>query len=257
MSTWVLLRGLMREQRHWGRFPAQLQAALPQACVITLDMPGNGVHYAQTSATRVADMVESCRAQLRGQGEEGPYHLLALSLGAMVAVEWSARYPGEIAGAVLINTSLRPFSPFYRRLRWQNYAALLKLALLGGARRQERTILRLTSRRHGDDTALLQSWFDFQADAPVSRINALRQLLAAACYRAPAQRPNVPMIVLASEGDRLVDVRCSIALAHAWGIPIALHPNAGHDLPLDDGEWVIGQVVSADKSMLAELADSR
>lgn len=249
MSTWVLLRGLMRERRHWGDFPARLQAHLPDARLFMPDPPGNGALHALPSATCVADMVESCRAQLRACGAPAPYHVLALSLGAMVAVEWSARYPGEVAGAVLINTSMRPFSRFYQRLRWRNYPAVLKLALLGGVERQERTILALTSRRHAHDRALKQSWAAYQSDAPVGRRNALRQLWAAARYRAPSRRPDVPMLVLAAEKDGLVDVRCSIALARAWGIDCALHPDAGHDLPLDEGEWVAAQVASWCRSM--------
>jgi pimeloyl-ACP methyl ester carboxylesterase len=242
VSTWVLLRGLMREQRHWGSFARELQAALPGAAIVTPDLPGNGTRHGEASPTRVGDMVEACRAALKAGGLAGPYHLLALSLGGMVAVEWCARYPGEIAGAVLVNTSMRPFSPFYRRLRWRNYGALARLAAFGGAQRQEHTILRLTSKRHGSDAALAQRWVGYQKEAPVSRANALRQLLAAARYRAPAAKPRVPMLIVASQGDRLVDVACSQALAQAWSVPCALHFDAGHDLPLDEGAWLAARV---------------
>jgi len=44
---WVLLRGLMREQRHWGAFPATLARALPGAAILTPDLPGNGTRHAQ------------------------------------------------------------------------------------------------------------------------------------------------------------------------------------------------------------------
>jgi len=42
--------------------------------------------------------------------------------------------------------------------------------------------------------------------------------------------------------DALVDARCSQALARAWGVPLAIHPDAGHDLPLDAGPWVVERV---------------
>lgn len=242
MSTWVLLRGLMREQRHWGDFPGQLAAALPGAHIITPDLPGNGQSHHLRSPSSVAEMVEACRAGLRERGHDGPYCLLALSLGAMVAVEWSARYPDEVARCVLINTSMRPFSPFHQRLRWQNYGAIAGLALGGGAERQERLVLRLTSRRHAGDGALLRRWIGFQAEHPVRRANALRQLLAAARYRAPASRPAAPLLVLCSRGDQLVDAGCSERLAAAWEAPCRRHPDAGHDLPLDDGAWVAAAV---------------
>jgi pimeloyl-ACP methyl ester carboxylesterase len=242
LSSFVLLRGLMREQRHWGGFPAALQAALPGVAIFTPDFPGNGARHAEPSATSVPAMAEACRAWLRAQGAPGPFHLVALSLGAMAAVEWCARHPEEIAAATLINTSMRPFSPFYRRLRWQNYPAIAALAVLGGAQRQERTILRLTSMRHAGDAALLQRWVAFQQAAPVSRVNALRQLVAAARYRAPLGKPAVPIQLLASSADRLVDAACSQALARAWNVPCTRHPAAGHDLPLDEAAWVAARV---------------
>ncbi|WP_219117641.1 alpha/beta fold hydrolase [Janthinobacterium sp. UMAB-56] len=241
--TWILLRGLMREQRHWGDFPASLASALPGASIITPDLPGNGTRHAQDSATRVAAMVESCRADLLARGIAPPYHLLALSLGGMVAVEWASRYPQEIASCVLINTSMRPYNPFYRRLRWQNYGALLRQLLLGDALSQEALILRLTSRRHaGGNPALLADWLSYQRQYPVSRRNALRQLLSAARYRAPASRPAMPVLVMAGAQDQLVDHRCSQQLARAWQADCLIHRDAGHDLPLDEGAWVAHSV---------------
>jgi pimeloyl-ACP methyl ester carboxylesterase len=241
--TWILLRGLMREQRHWGTFPASLARALPGAVIVTPDLPGNGTRHAHDSATRVAAMVESCRQELFTRGIPAPYHLLALSLGGMVAVEWASRYPQEIVRCVLINTSMRPFNPFYQRLRWQNYGALLRQLLLGDQSSQEALILRLTSRRHADgNPALLADWLNYQQQYPVSRRNALRQLLSAARYRAPASRPAMPVLVMAGAQDQLVDHRCSQRLARAWQADCLIHGEAGHDLPLDEGEWVAQSV---------------
>ncbi|MYM23527.1 alpha/beta fold hydrolase [Duganella sp. FT135W] len=244
MNSWILLRGLMREQRHWGDFPGQLAQALPDATIITPDLPGNGQRHAMRSATTVAQMVEFCRQDLRTRGVPAPYSLLALSLGGMVAVEWASRYPHEIERCVLINTSMRPYSRFHQRLRWQNYPAIFKLLAQGGIENQERLILRLTSRR-GDAAqraALLSHWLDYQHQYPVTRGNALRQLWSAARFRAPSRKPAMPTLVLSSAGDQLVDPRCSLKLARAWQAPHAEHPDAGHDLPLDDGPWVAAQV---------------
>ncbi|NRR31115.1 alpha/beta hydrolase [Oxalobacteraceae bacterium] len=244
MSTWILLRGLMREQRHWGRFPQQLAQALPDARIVTPDLPGNGQRHHMRSANAVAQMVEFCRQDLLERGMAPPYRLLALSLGGMVAVEWASRYPQEVERCVLINTSMRPFSRFYERLRWPNYPAILGQLLRGGIERQERLILRLTSRDGAThpDAGLLTRWFAFQREFPVSRPNALRQLWSAARFRAPTARPAVPLLVLAGAGDRLVDHRCSLRLAAAWHTACEVHPDAGHDLPLDDGEWVAAAV---------------
>ncbi|MDO9198417.1 alpha/beta fold hydrolase, partial [Rhodoferax sp.] len=226
---------------HWGHFIEQFQHALPGCQLIALDLPGNGQLNQERSPVRVQDMVTHCRAQLAVRNIKPPYHVLAMSLGAMVAVAWAHAHPQEVATNVLINTSMRPFSPFYQRLRPGNYGALLQLALSGAAPAVwERAVLRLTS-NHADET-VLPLWLALRQTSPVSRANALRQLVAAASFRAPPVKPLVPTLVLASEQDHLVSVECSRTLARHWQCAFGVHASAGHDLPLDDGLWVAAQV---------------
>ena len=244
MTTWVLLRGLMREARHWGGFPVQFRSAVGAQAMVALDFPGNGSLHAQASPCSVAEMAEHCRTQLGQLGHAPPYRVLALSLGAMVAVAWSEMHPGELERLVLINTSLAPYSPFYHRLRPANYAALTRL-LLAPAARRESLILRLTSNltsRSARRQQILDQWIAYAGEYPVTRANMLRQLYAATCYRAAPVAPSVPVLLLASQQDRLVDARCSLTLAQHWRCAIRLHPLAGHDLPLDDGDWVAQQI---------------
>ncbi len=241
MATWVLLRGLMRETRHWGGFPAALRALLPAAEIVALDLPGNGRLYRSRSPWRIEAMAERVRSELSARGFTPPYYLLGLSMGAMVAVAWGALHPQELRGCVLINPSLRGLDPFYRRLRPRAWPSLLTL-IGGNALQQERAILRLTSRRGDVQPAILDAWVAYRRECPVTRRNALRQLIAAALYRAPACGPATPVLVLASALDDLVDPRCSRHLAARWNAALAIHPGAGHDLPLDDAVWVARQV---------------
>jgi pimeloyl-ACP methyl ester carboxylesterase len=241
MRTWIFLRGLSRSSLHWGEFVAQFQRELPQDAVLTLDLPGNGTLHLVQSPVRVRDMVEHCRLQLSAQGVAPPYNLLAMSLGGMVAADWAARYPQEVAGAVLINTSMRPFSRFFERLRVHNYPLFLKLATAGASDVQwERSILKITSRKGLE--SVIPQWLALRRRYPVSKRNVLRQLWAAARFRAPTTKPAAPILVLGSEGDYLVSVKCSMALAAQWKCSLHLHPTAGHDLPLDDGPWVAQKV---------------
>ena len=241
MRTWIFLRGLSRSSLHWGEFVAQFQCELPQDALLMLDLPGNGTLHLVQSPARVRDMVEHCRLQLSAQGVAPPYNLLAMSLGGMVAADWAARYPQEVAGAVLINTSMRPFSPFFERLRVHNYLLFLKLAMFGTSDVQwERSILKITSRKGVQ--SVIPQWLALRRRYPVSKSNVLRQLWAAARFRAPTAKPAAPILVLGSEGDYLVSVKCSMALAAQWKCSLQLHPTAGHDLPLDDGPWVAQKV---------------
>lgn len=245
MQTWILLRGLTRESRHWGDFVGQFQQALPDTQIIALDLPGNGRLNQQRSPLQIQDMVAHCRTQLASLNIAAPYNILAMSMGAMVSVAWSDVYPQEVAAQVLINTSMRPFSPFYHRLLPTNYALLLKLSLMGATPEAwERAVLQLTSNRaledHDDD--ILPYWLALRQKNPVSRSNAVRQLIASARFHAPLVKPPVPTLLLASEQDHFVSVNCSKTLANHWQCGLRVHTTAGHDLSLDDGPWVAEQV---------------
>lgn len=245
MTAWIFLRGLTRERRHWGDFPAVFRRELPDAEVLVPDQPGNGTLNALRSPAGIGAMAEHCRATLQAQGVRPPYCLLAMSLGAMVAAEWATRHPEDLSGAVLISTSFGGISPFHRRLRPRNYATLLGLALPGmNDATREAAVLRLTSRLAEDRDRIVRDWSAWRREHPVSRANALRQLWAAARYRPPAQRPAVPLLVLAGARDGLVDPACSRELARLWQTGYAEHPAAGHDLPLDDGAWVARETAS-------------
>lgn len=242
-APWVLLRGLTRESRHWGDFARQLGDAFPGAPVICLDLPGNGKLNAMESPPSVEAMADWCHAAVARLGIAAPCRVLAMSLGAMVAVAWAQRHSGDVAAAVLINTSLRPFSPFYQRLRPANYPRLLRLfGAKPGERELETAILEMTTRLQPDPAAVIEQWLQWRRQNPVSRRNALRQLLAAARYRAPRERPLERLLLLASARDALVDRRCSLQLAAQWNAHIIVHPAAGHDLPLDDAAWVLAQI---------------
>src|SRR5690554_4657129 len=65
----------------------------------------------------------------------------------------------------------------------------------------------------------------------------MRQLTAASTFKPTSPPPAMPTLILTSLADRLVDWRCSQALAQHWQCPLVCHENAGHDLPLDDPDW--------------------
>ncbi len=245
--TWVLLRGLVREKKHWEDFPAKMQAALPQDRVITLDLPGNGEFFNDPSPTRIGGMVVHARHQLKQMGLEGPYHLVALSLGAMTAVQWLSQAPKEVAFAALINTSSSRFSPFWKRLRPANYVRLIRDGILNRDKvSKEQAILEITSNLHDRDYLhqLAEKWAEYARLQPVSVANSLRQLLAAMRFHAPASLPaSVPALIINGGGDRLVSPDCSQRMADAWQLPIKVHPQAGHDLPLDAPQWLINSLI--------------
>ncbi len=244
MTTFVLLRGLAREARHWGDVPERLRQQLgPCHSVVPLDLPGNGEFSTQASPASVAGMAAACRRTLAQRGIDGPVVLVAMSLGALVALHWCQDAPQEVARCVLVNTSLRGVSPFWQRLRPGNSLRLIALLTPGRTLlERESAVLAMTSSRPQRHPEVAQRWADIAASCPVSRGNALRQLLAAMRYGPASTRPKVPILVLASAGDALVHPDCSRSLARRWQLPLEIHPSAGHDLPLDDPDWFVRRV---------------
>lgn len=240
MTRWVLLRGLAREAGHWGDFPQRLGRATGDE-VLAPDLPGNGRRWAERSPASVARLVADCRERLPPAAQ--PTVLLAMSLGAMVALEWSRQAPQELAGCVLVNTSAAGVSPFWRRLRPANYPTVARLLWPGtAAPRREAAVLRMTSSPRQAHDGVVAQWSALAREHPVSPANAARQLWAAARYRVAQQRPALPLLLLASAGDVLVHPSCSVRLAQRWQAGLQMHPWAGHDLPLDDPAWVLEQV---------------
>ncbi|ALE58508.1 alpha/beta hydrolase [Paraburkholderia sp. RL17-368-BIF-A] len=244
MSTWILLRGLTRETRHWGRLPDVLREATGGAArLLLLDLPGNGEFAHLRAPSTVAAMVDFARAAARQRGATGPFNILAMSLGGMVATAWAQRHADDIERLVLINTSMRPFSRVHERLRPSAWPRLVTVAThWHDATRAETVIHRLTCNNADTLQADLESWATIRRSAPVSRGNAWRQLWAAARFTADAAKPACPLLLLSSRDDRLVDPACSARLAAAWGAPHREHAWAGHDLPHDDPAWVAEQI---------------
>lgn len=237
--TWVLLRGLTREHRHWENFPQLLQAAIPRAKIITPDIPGSGIHYKKTCPGSIKAILEFIRADIEIQQLNKPVHILGLSLGAMIGIEWLKQYPQECASAVLMNTSLKGLNPFYQRLRPGNYWKILNgLFVTNDIRARENIIFNLTCNLNKNRDTIINHWVSYASEHPVSKPNALRQLLAASRYRIPEQKPQRPILLLSSLADHLVNPQCSQSLALHWSLTLKSHPTAGHDLTQDDAAWV-------------------
>lgn len=236
-SKWIFLRGLVRESAHWDKFPQQFERSIPGASVILVDLPGNGRHHKIPSPTSLAKVTDFVRAECRGHG---PAFLFSISMGSMVALDWAARYPAEVRGAVLINTSVKGVSPLTQRLRREAWGPLGKLICTASTEARERGILKLTANTAiAGDAEVLKARVRAYEDRPVSRANVFRQLIAAATFDPPREMPKVPLLLLCSEADRLVHPACGEAIARVWKLSRKVHPTAGHDLPLDDPMWTI------------------
>jgi pimeloyl-ACP methyl ester carboxylesterase len=250
---WLLLRGLAREQRHWWDFPERLAARPPGARVHLLDLPGTGTEHARRSPADIDGIMGDVRARWLALRERhaGPWRLLGISLGGMVAMQWCARHPEDFAGVVLANTSAADVTTPWRRISPRSIGAILRAQLTRDLVERERLQLAATVATGVDVTPFAQASAQWLAERPITRANAARQLFAAARYRAPA-RLAVPVLVVCGRRDPLADAGASLRLAERFDAALAVHPAAGHDLSIDAPDWLAAEV-----ALWAEAAPAR
>jgi pimeloyl-[acyl-carrier protein] methyl ester esterase len=160
-------------------------------------------------------------------------------MGGMVGLDWAQRFPAEVAGVILLNSSTGD-QPVSWRLRPRAWPLMLAALVLPIAMR-EPMVLRQVSNCADLYPVHSRVWLRLQLLHPVSRRTLMTMLVAAARFR-PRAQCNAPGLVLASEADRLVNVKASLELATRFAWPCILHPHGGHDLPLDAPDWLVKEV---------------
>lgn len=239
---WILLRGLVRGSGHWADFPAHFKKKFPNDELELLDLPGNGELFKQTSPTKISDYVDLVRKQSSAIAQGHKVNILALSLGAMVAVDWLRQFPEDVEKAYLVVTSDSQTSRFYERLRPANYLKILSLAKAQNVREREEQLLKLLANDKSRRKEVLESLASYSASHPVDLKNFVRQLYAASQFRFPAKAPPQTELI-GAWGDQFVHPTCTIRIAKKWGLSARMHPWAGHDIPIDDPAWLLEQLI--------------
>lgn len=239
-----LLRGLVREKRHWGDFVDKIQKAYPDAKIYTPEIQGVGEYHDMTSPDSLEEMVDFMRSKFQTQIESSDDNLLiAISLGGMMSRCWMEKYPDDFKKVVLMNTSFRGISKLFHRLQPSALFTFVRLFLTINTAFRELGILRLVSNSPEDKLqAILPSWIKIQKDAPVKKNSFIAQIKAALKYHPPLEKPKAQLLILAGAADRLCHCQCSIDVYKTWGGKLELHPYAGHDLPMDAPEWIIKHI---------------
>lgn len=235
--NWIFLRGLTRGNIHWGSFPEIFQQHYPNDRVELLEIPGNGTQFDKSSLSNPAETIEFIRSQSQFCHNNEKFNLCGISLGGMIAMKWAELYPEEVISVAVINTSLKQFSPFYHRLRPSSYMSLLKALFSLETVTQETTVLKVTSNNFSVTSCQIGKFAEFTKTHPVSKVNFIKQLLLANNIKIN-QPFNIPFKVIFSEQDRLVSSQCSKKIAQQFNAKTFIHPTTGHDLPLDDPQWL-------------------
>ena len=237
-NYWIFLRGLTRGNAHWAQFPEIFKEINPSAQVEFLELPGNGTVSHEDTPINAREVIDLIREKSWIVQKNIPFHICGISLGGMIALKWAEIYPQNIQTINIINSSLGQFSPFYRRLIPATYLQILNAAFNSDIAEKEKIILTITSNKFIENQRYLKIFTQFSIDYKVSKKNFIRQILLAQNIHIQ-NLPNRPLKIITSINDRLVHHSCSDKLVKYFGGTQYIHATAGHDLPLDDPQWVV------------------
>jgi pimeloyl-ACP methyl ester carboxylesterase len=239
-----LLRGLVREKAHWGEFKEKIQATFPDAKIITPEIQGVGQYNEMTSPDNFPEMIDFMRSNheeyFNGDQENV---LLAMSLGGMITRQWIEMYPNDFNKIILVNTSFKGINPLFDRLKPAGIINFFKIFFSPGVKARERSIIKMVSNNNLNHEEIIQEWIDIQIKRPVKRASFINQIKAALTFTPPQTWPGtLPLLILAGKNDRLCSFKSSKKLHKVWGGQYLEHPTAGHDIPIDDAEWLIEKI---------------
>jgi pimeloyl-ACP methyl ester carboxylesterase len=227
------------EKFYWDQFPQLFREQLLGSDIHFADILGNATPQGRYTPLNVSKNITG----LRKQTPQGAKILLGFSLGGMMAIEWAHRYPDEILGVVLINISDRS-SPVQQRLQLKALKTILKAGLQKTSFEKERMILEMTtsSITGNEKSRIVETWSGRSSEATIKSANFFLQLGLAAQFKQKERPPSCPVLILTSLQDQVVSPKCSFRFAEKWNLQPEVHPTAGHDLTLDDPQWVIDRV---------------
>jgi pimeloyl-ACP methyl ester carboxylesterase len=100
--TVVLLNGLQETSPSWSRIAPQVA---PSTRVCSYDRAGQGWSDDSPHPADATHVAADLRALLMAAGEAGPFVLAGHSSGGVYALTYTWRYPGDVAGVVLLDSA--------------------------------------------------------------------------------------------------------------------------------------------------------
>lgn len=244
-QSWIFFRGLVRDKEHWYDFVPHFKSVFTKAQVECIDLPGAGEFNKKTVPLDLKDWVDWVRAHSSLIKQNKRVYLLGMSLGGMLALKWAEMYPREVKGLVVINSSIAQL-PITHRVQPRAWHYFLKILRTSNVAKKEELVLQLTSNLRLQDSkekqSILNEWVPIAQERPVSALSAARQVLAASRFWLGAKSIHAPVLILVGAKDQLALPEGSRLIQLLTGGTKRVHPSAGHDITLDDKNWVTEEI---------------
>ncbi len=247
----LFLRGLMQDPGSLKNFADRLRTHAPHLNVHTLDLPGVGSEYRRVSPLSITairiDLAKRFHERIaQKKWPIGPWMIAGAGIEAMVAVDWASAESDLFRKLILMNPSSADSSRLADRFRYRARFPML-FGLFGGDRPLAvRSYLGAVSNRYRSNDqkskTIENDLVHSRHDRPPSPLTAFRHLVSASHFELPVDRPKAPTVVFASRGDRIAKPECAVRVAERLGASPIYHPWSGHDLTIDDPEWLARNV---------------
>jgi pimeloyl-ACP methyl ester carboxylesterase len=229
----LLVMGLAGSSRAWARLWPHLAA---HCRPIAFDHRGTGDSDRVRGLQTMGDMVADCLAVLDAAGQDSA-HVVAVSMGGMVAQHLALDHPERVRSLVLGSTTAGGL-PTRGRTPWQAVGTGALRPVLG-ARRSWPLFARVLYARHTreEHPERIEEDLAVRADELTPTSTSVAQLAAIARHDVRDrlhELAGLPVTVLHGDEDRLVPLEAGRALAQ--GIPGArfrVIPGSGHMMTTD------------------------
>jgi pimeloyl-ACP methyl ester carboxylesterase len=226
----VLLHGLGSSSADW---PSQHAVLEPRYRVVAIDLPGHGRSPLPQGLLTIERMADDVATVLDGL-DQGPAHVLGLSLGACVALRLALGVPGRVRSLTLVN----PFARVQTTGPAEVARLALRLVLLGAA--PMAAVAAHVARRlfpWPEQRELYESAVASLAATPRRAYFAAMRALAHFDARGQVAAIRHPTLIVSGDRDTSVPLAAKLALAATIpGAQLLVIPASGHATPHDQPE---------------------
>ncbi len=221
----VMLHGIGGNRRNW---PAQVAALAGDYLAVAWDMRGYGDSADYDGPMRMDDLCADIE-RIRHHFQRPALHLVGLSMGGMIALEYHRRHPHRVASLVLANTNAG-FAVDFDDAQKEEFVRLRRDPILNAASMEELAavmagVLMSASASPGAAAAIKESILLLRPDSYLKALDLIVHIDA----RDTLAAIDKPVLVISSDDDRVIPAASSRSLAEAiTGSSFELIAAAGH-----------------------------
>jgi len=182
-SPILLLRGINSDSRYWLDFPDEFNSDIE---ILIVDLPGTGNNSSSKTPLSISQHVNFLRNQIHPDHLSQGLHIIGLSLGGMIAIQWLSMFPNEIKSVSAMSSTGGKFYSSITRINpinWLKLSLSMTLDKILRTKKFPKTLVSIVTHlpENNDRQNWIASKFSYLGNEnSVSIFSTLRQIIAAA-----------------------------------------------------------------------------